>query len=360
MNRTSIVSENASMNSRSLLLGSVIALGMATAHADTNLLYTLDRSAVLPSTNTGWDYIKMEPNSSRLFMARDKDGLTVFDVDTNKAIATVDNSVGANGPLLLPDYNRGYVAMTDGSLLSFELKSLKPIARLPLATDGGLNSGVLDPATKQIHFITGTRTTESTWFTLDPATGKLLKKTTFPFKKMDDPALDGKGTLFAPARRDNLILKLDSRTLKEQARWSVDCNVSKVRYQASTNRILAACSGDNPLFLAVDAATGKTVARIPIGKGMDGFVIDEQRHRIVTSNGGDGTLTVIGQNGADSYELLGTVSTRVIARMMHIDERTGRLFVVAADYSSGKPDASGNAPKTLHPNTFTVLTYKPI
>ncbi|WP_157995353.1 hypothetical protein [Peristeroidobacter soli] len=53
------------MKSRSLLLGSVLALGMAAAHADGGLLYTLDRSAVLPSTNTGWDYIKMEPNSIR-------------------------------------------------------------------------------------------------------------------------------------------------------------------------------------------------------------------------------------------------------------------------------------------------------
>lgn len=350
------------MKVRSILLSFMAAmLGMSAAHAaDSGLLYTLDRTATLPSTNTGWDYIKMEPRSSRLFMARDKDGLTVFDVDTNKVITTVGNSVGANGPLLLPDYNRGYVAMTDGSLLSLELKSLKPLERLPLASDGGLNSGVYDPATKQIHFITGSRPAESTWFTLDPATGKLVKKTVFPFKKMDDPALDGKGVLFAPARRDNLILKLDSRTLKEQERWSVDCNVAKVRYQAATNRILAACTGDNPLFLAVDASTGKTVASMPIGKGMDGFVIDEQRHRIVTSNGGDGTLTVIGQSGADAYELLGTVSTRVIARMMHIDERTGRLFVVAADYTAAKPDAAGNAPKTLHPNTFTVLTYQPI
>ncbi|MBL8271291.1 hypothetical protein [Steroidobacter sp.] len=324
-----------------------------------DLLYTLEKTAVLPSTNTGWDYIKMEPNSSRLFMARDKDGLTVFDVDKNQAIATVENSIGANGPLLLPAYNRGYIAMTDGSMLSIDLKTLKPLERQPLASDGGLNSAIFDPATKQIHAIVGSRPAESTWFTLDPATGKLLKKTTFPFKKMDDPALDGKGTLFAPARRDNLILKLDSAKLTEQARWTVPCNVSKVKYQASTQRVLGACTGDKPQFFALDPSTGKVVASLPIGPGMDGFVIDEQRRRIVTSNGGDGTLTVIGQSSADSYELLGTVSTRVIARMMHIDDRTGRLFVVAADYTAGKPDASGAAAKTLHPNTFTVLTYKP-
>lgn len=324
-----------------------------------DLLYTLERSATLPSTDTDWDYIKMEPGTNRLFMARDRDGLTVFDVDKNEVIATVPDSKGANGPLLLPEYARAYVAMTDGSLLSVDLKSLKPIERLQLANDGGLNSAVYDPVTKQVHAIVSTRPSESTWFTLDAATGKLIKKTTFPFKKMDDPALDGKGRLFAPARRDNLILVLDSRTLAEQTRWRVDCNVSKVRYQAHTNRILAACSGAKPLFLAIDATTGRTVASLPIGAGLDALIVDEQRHRIVTAHGTDNALFVIRQKDADTYELLGTVSTRVGARMMHIDERTGRLFVVAADVTTGKPDASGEAPHTYHPNSFVVLTYKP-
>lgn len=348
------------MTLRSLFLTVIAAATCAAGPAvAADLLYTLEATATLPSVDTGWDYIKMEPNGNRLFMARDKDALTVFDVDTNKVVATVGNSVGANGPLLLPQYDRGYVAMTDGSLLSFELKSLKPIARLKLDQHGGLNSAIYDPATKRIHAIVGTRPKESTWYTLDAATGELIGKTVFPFRKMDDPASDGKGRLFAPARRDNIILTLDSKTLAEKARWPVDCNVSKVRYQARTNRILAACGGDKPMFFALDPDSGRTVARVAIGRGIDGFVIDERRHRIVTSNGTDGTLTVIRQDGPDSYALLGNISTRVGARMMHMDERTGRLFVVNADYTDGPPDANGDSSTTYHPNSFVVLTYQP-
>jgi hypothetical protein len=301
----------------------------------------------------------MQPDSNRLFMARLNDGLTVFDVDANKVVATVGNSVGSNGPLLLPQYNRGYIAMADGSLLSVDLATLAPIARAPLADDGGLNSAVYDPATKQIHAIVSSRPERSTWFTLDAASGKLLKRTEFPFRKMDDPAPDGAGALYAPARRDKLILKLDSRTLEEQTRWSVDCNVSKVRYQASTKRLLAACSGENPFFLALDPQTGRTVARIPIGRGMDALVLDERRKRIVTADGVDGALTVIAQQGPDRYELLGTVTTRVGARMMHLDERTGRLLMVTAD-STVRPSGDGATTELIHPNTFTVLTYKPL
>ena len=120
------------MTLRSGLLPALAAacLGLFAPAKAADLLYTLADAVTLPSTATGWDYIKMEPGSSRLFMARDRDGLTVFDVDANRVITTVENSTGANGPLLLPEYNRGYVAMTDGSFLSFELDSLKPIERL--------------------------------------------------------------------------------------------------------------------------------------------------------------------------------------------------------------------------------------
>lgn len=51
-------------------------------------------SVTLPSSNTGWDYVKMEPDSSRLFMARVQDGLAVFDVDTGRVVTTVENSTG--------------------------------------------------------------------------------------------------------------------------------------------------------------------------------------------------------------------------------------------------------------------------
>ncbi|HEY0684176.1 MAG TPA: hypothetical protein VGD45_17720 [Steroidobacter sp.] len=349
------------MQLRSLVMTAAVALG-ATGLAqadDAGLLYKFSSSVTLPSTEIGWDYIKMQPGSSRLFLARDADGLTVFDVDQGKIVTTVENSKGANGPLLLPQYNRGYVANTDGSLLSFDLKTLKPIERLALDKEGGLNSGVHNPLTKEIHFITSSRPSQSTWYTLDAATGKLLKTTTFPFRKMDDPAIDEAGNIYAPARYNNLILKLDPKTLKETARWNAPCNVSKTRWQASTKRIIAACVGDKPQFFSFDPASGKVTASVPIGPRIDGIGIDEKRKRIVTSSN-EGYVTVIQQQGADQYELLGTVTTRVEARMMFMDERNGNLYLVTADMTTGKPDAQGNAKETYHPGSFVLLTYKPI
>jgi hypothetical protein len=282
-------------------------------------------------------------------------------VNSRKVVGQIENSVGANGPLLLPQFNRGYAAMTDGSLLSFNLKTLAVIDRVKLADDGGLNGVVYDPSTKRIQAVVGARPAEATWFTLDAKTGKLLGKKVFPFKKMDDPSPDGKGSLYAPARYDNILLKLDSKTLEEKGRWAIDCvQVVAVEYQHATDRLLIGCRGDKPVFIALDATTGKQLASIPIGKGIDGMAIDETRHRILTSNGGDSSLTVIQQDGPDSYRLLGNVQTRPQARVVQIDEASGRLFTVTADATFGAPGENGAAtPPIFHPDSFVVLTYKP-
>lgn len=331
---------------------------VAAQEAAPDLPYVKTGSVTLPSSDTDWDYVKFEPGSARLFMARLQDGLTVYDVDRGQPIMTMPDSVGANGPVLLPQFDRGYVAMADGSLLSFGLKTLEPLARVKLADDGGLNSGSFDPATGRLHMITGSRPAQSTWFSIDPATGKLLATTRFPFRKMDDPAADGKGRLYAPVRLDGLVLTLDSRTLKELARWDVGCNVSKLRYLAATNRLLGACGGDRPALFLLDPATGTVTARVAIGKGLDALAIDAARERAVTSNY-EGTMTVVALDGPDALRPLATVRTHFGARMMDIDRRTGRLYLVNAD-STEFPGRYGGAPVTrYHPDSFRVETWQP-
>lgn len=336
----------------------MLATGPASAQQATpGLPYIMSGSVALPSTDTGWDYIKFEPGNSRLFMARLQDGLTVYDVDKGATVKTMENSVGANGPVLLPQYNRGYVAMDDGSLLSFDLKTLKLIARTKLASDGGLNSGSLDPATGRLHVITGTRPSEATWFSIDAATGKLLATTRFPFRKMDDPAADGKGHLYAPARLDGIILQLDSRTLKEQARWDAGCNVSKMKYLAATNRLLGACTGDKPAVFLMDPADGRILSRVAIGKGLDALAYDETRERIVSSNY-EGSMTVIAREG-DNLRVVGTVRTQFGARMMDMDHRNGRIYLVNADSTDFPSKDGGKEVTHYHPDSFRVETWQP-
>ncbi len=321
--------------------------------------YVTGAAAALPSSNTSWDYITLDQATGRLFIARRADGLTVWDTKAGKVLATVENSAGANGVVLVPEFDRGYTAMTDGTMLAFNLATLKPIERVRL-DDGDLNQGFYDPATKRVHMVVGARPARTAWISLDAATGKVLGRTEFDSKKMDDPAPDGKGTLYAPMRDNNVLLKLSSSDLKVQATWKLgDCvQPVAVEFDHAADRVLVACRGDKPVFLALDPADGRIVAVLPIGRGVDGMAHDEGRHLLVTANGVDGTLSVIRQDGPDKYSLVETVATRSMARVIAMDERTGRLFTVTAAYSQPAAGPDGKLPAPVfHRDSFTVLNY---
>jgi len=298
--------------------------------------YTTGPATTLPSSNTGWDYITLDQATGRLFIARRADGLTVWNTKAGKVLATVENSTGANGVVLVPESNRGYTAMTDGTMLAFDL------------------------ATKRVHMVVGTRPACTTWISLDAATGKVLGRTEFDSKKMDDPAPDGKGTLHAPMRDNNALLKMSSFDLKVQAIWKLgDCvQPVAVEFNHAANRVLVACRGDKPVFLALDPADGRIMATLPIGRGVDGMAHDEGRHLLVTANGVDGTMSVIRQDGSDKYSLVETVATRPMARVIALDGRTGRLFTVTASYSQPAAGPDGKLPPPVfHKDSFTVMSY---
>ena len=75
----------------------------------------------------------------------------------------------------------------------------------------------------------------------------------------------------------------------------------------------------------IDADTGSTVASLPIGEGTDFAEFDPVRRRAFSSNR-DGTLSVIAEKSADSFEALPPVQTAFGARTMAVDQQNGRLF----------------------------------
>jgi outer membrane protein assembly factor BamB len=120
---------------RHVLMLIVLLLG-GPASAQT---WLFESAQAIPSTDTGWGYITLDPPSGRLFVARRDDGLLVWNTKTHEAV-TVENSKGANGVVIVPDVRRGYAAMTDGTVLIFNLDTLKPISREDLGV-GDLNQG---------------------------------------------------------------------------------------------------------------------------------------------------------------------------------------------------------------------------
>ena len=311
----------------------------------------------LPSGDTRWHQMALD--GSRLFIARGDDGLLAWDIETRQA-HTVEDSKGANGIVPVPEFGRAYAPMADGTVLSFDLATLKRIDRVDLGV-GDLATGFFEPTQKRVQLVTGDRPERSTIVSLDAATGAVLQRTEFNSRAMDTPASNGEGLIFAPMRDRGLLQSLDAKDLSLQKSWRLgDCTQPvAVQWQASTRRMLVACRGDKPVFVALDLAAG-VVATVPIGRGVDGMAVDEARNLIVTANGQDSSLSVIRQSGPDGFELVETTSTRPLARVLAVDPRTHRLFTAAAAFTQPVAGPDGKLPPPIyHPDSFTILTYRP-
>lgn len=92
-----------------------------------------------------------------------------------------------------------------------------------------------------------------------------------------------------------------------------------------------------------DYQSGRVVATVPIGTGVDGAAFDASSGDAFASNA-DGTLTVIHQDGPDQYRVSQTVQTAPGARNMGLDPTTHRLFLVSAKFGPAPAGSRGRGP----------------
>lgn len=115
-----------------------------------------------------------------------------------------------------------------------------------------------------------------------------------------------------------------------------------------SHRLLAGCA--NQMAAWVDAGSGRVVATVPIGKGVDANAFDPGTGLAFSSNGGDGTLTVIREDAPDRLTVVENVPTRRGARTMALDEKTHTLFLATARFGP----APAPTPEQPHPRPAIV------
>jgi len=86
----------------------------------------------------GWDYLKADPDSRRLFISR-ATHVMVIDMDSGKPVGDIPDTPGVHGIALASDLGRGFTSNgREGSVSIFDLKSLaliskvKPLGRTPM------------------------------------------------------------------------------------------------------------------------------------------------------------------------------------------------------------------------------------
>jgi len=162
-------------------------------------------------------------------------------------------------------------------------------------------------------------------------------------------ASDEKGTVFVNIEDTSEIVAFDPQKLAVKSRWKLaDCEEpTGLAIDRKNRRLFAGCSGNKKMAI-VNADTGKTVATPAIGEGCDATAFDAG-WGLAFASAGDGTITVIKEDGPDKFSVVQTVTTQKAARTMALDEKTHHLFTVTANVSGTREN------RKIEPDSFVVL-----
>ena len=297
----------------------------------------------------GWDYLTFDAPSRRIYITRGT-SVMVLDADKGKLIGTISGLKGIHGVALAPKHNRGFISEGGSdSVTIFNLKTLKTRSKVSV---GGRPDAILyDPATDQV-FTFNAQSKDSTVFSAE--TGKVVG--TIPLGGKPEFAVsDEKGEVFVNIEDTSELLSIDAKALTVKNRWPLAPGEapSGLALDVKTRRLFAVC--DNEKMVVMNADDGQIIATPAIGKGPDAAAFDPATHLAYSSNGEDGTLTVIHETDDDKYEIVGTIKTAPGARTMTLDSKTHHIILFTAKTVPPKPGEAQNRRPGYLPGTFEVL-----
>lgn len=316
------------MNVRGLqnILVLVGAIGLAPGLADAQASYTITKTIPLGAPDR-WDYLTFDASSGRLFISHG-DRVTVIDGKGGAILGAVEGLPGGtHGIAIVADAGRGY---TDdgqaGIAASFDLTTFKIIHRIKAEPDA--DGIVFDPASGHVFVIDG----DSGKLTaIDPKTDSVVATIDGGGGLEAGAAGDG-GKIYINGAEKNEIVRIDTRSNKADAHWPMPgCERPHgLSLDHAAHRLFSSCA--NKVMEVVDSDTGSIVATIPIGSGTDADGFDSKRGLVFSSNR-EGTLSVIAEKTPNSFEPLAPVTTEFGARTMALDPRSGRIYLVTADFT---------------------------
>ncbi len=302
----------------------------------------------------GWDYIKVDANAQRLYVARG-DHMMIVDEVSGKVLGDIPNTKGIHGTAIADTLGKGYTSNGQAATVTvFDLKTLKPITDIK-TTGENPDSIIYDPATKRV-FTMNARSNNST--VIDATTDKVVGTVDLGGKP-EEPALDGRGNMFVNLTDSSMIMSFDTKTLAKKGPWSLaPCDgPSALAADTKNRRLFAAC---DKMIAVMNMDTGKVVATPAIGGDPDGNGFDPGTGLIFATSR-EGLLTVIHEDTPDKYTIIGNVNTQFGARTMTLDPKTHHVFTETADFKPAPPATPDNPrprPQAI-PNSFVILELGP-
>lgn len=305
-----------------------------------------------------FDYVYADSVGRKLYIPRTGTNprVTVYDLDSLKSLGEIPN-VNARGVAVDPKTQHGFASSKPVAM--FNTQTLAPIKTIDV--EGGPDGILFDPYNERV-WVFSHRAPNAT--IIDSKDGSVVGTLDLGGAP-EQAATDGKGHMWVDLEDKDSIAAVDTKTLKVTATYSLEGKgggPGGLAFDAKHRVLFASCH--NPATMVIlNADTGKILDTLPIGMGTDGATFDPATMEAFSSNG-DGTLTVIKDDGGSKFTVEQNVETMRGAKTLTLDSKTNHILMIAAETqpapapppdSAEKGGGRGRGRGVMVPDSFTIV-----
>ena len=303
----------------------------------------------------GFDYVTADPDTRHLFVVRSGGSgrISCYDLDTLKLAGEIPNVSGGHGVAVDPKTGHGF--SSSSPVVMFDAKTLKVIKTI--AVKGRPDGIFFEPSTKRVYVLSHSAPNVTA---INTADGNIAG--TFDLGGQPEQAApDGKGHAYICLEDQGQFAVVDCKAMKTTGHYDLGDNGGQpagLAMDAANNVLFVYCRAKRNC-LVLDATSGKILATLPTGNGVDAAEFNPVTMESFCSSG-DGKLTVIKENGPTNFAVEQDVATKAGAKCSTLDSKTGQIYLITAEGAGGGrgPQGGGRGRGrggAMVPGSFTIL-----
>jgi YVTN family beta-propeller protein len=278
----------------------------------------------------------------------------VIDLAKDQVIGEITNTPGVHGLAVAPQLNRGFTSNGRENKASIvDLKTLQTLSKVDTGTNP--DAILFEPGQNEVYAFNGRGQSATV---IDAKSGKVVATIPLGGKPEFAEADPEAHCVFNNLEDKSEVAAIDTRTHSVTNRWPIAPGeeASGIAIDVKHHRLFLGCG--NKLMVMMDSTSGKVVATVPIGQGVDGSAFDPGTGFAFASCG-DGTTTIAKEESPDKLTVVQTLETQRGSRTMTIDPKTHKIYLPAAQFEPQPEQVAGSPrqrPKMI-PGTFKILVY---
>jgi len=337
---------------RLLAIGSTLILLGNTALADEAYKFL---NEIPIGGKGGWDILTIDSAANRLYLSQ-ATRVVVVDLNKNNVVGEIADTPGVHAFVAVPEFQRGFSSNgKEAKSSAVDLTTLKTVSKI----DTGQNPDALvyEPRRGEVYVFNHSGNSVTVVDAKTATVSATIELGGSPeFAAMDEKT----GRVYCNIEDKSEVAVIDATKHEVVARWSLAPGEepSAIALDAAHHRLFAGCH--NKMMVMLDTETGKVVASVPIGAGVDGCAFDDAT-QLAFASCGDGTTAIAKEETPQKLTVVQTLKTERGARTMALNPKTHRIYLPSAQFQpppSPPPGASPARP-TIVPNTLKLLVYGP-